>query len=219
MLPSIGSFGTTLPPVNEPYRPQPGSPPHVPPPSQNRPPGPAPESPPQQRSPVGQPTEQVVRVWTKGRGIPLLGSACALVILALLAWATIRPPGDRGFINLDVIAFVVFVFGIVLAFRRKATLTTRHLIVRRLFRTRELPLHEIVNVYTDKRTGRSNMRMSSGWTDLVWGLLVDPFLPKPVKIELTNHRSCRTSSFGWATQEAMVLIAETAKAAGSPIDI
>jgi hypothetical protein len=153
-------------------------------------PAPAPQ---QQPSPGGQPTEQVVRVWTKGRVSPLYASALVLLALFFMRWLT-------DFLFVDVIALVVFVLGIVVAFRRKVTLTTHHLIVRRLFGTRVLPLDEIVKM---------RKRYIGSW---------NTFIPA-VEIGLSNRRYLLIYSFGGAWREAIGVIARAAKAAGSPIDI
>jgi hypothetical protein len=171
--------------VNEPYRPQQPNSPSVGPP-------------PQQPFAAREPAEQVVRVWTKGRAIPLFGSACVLVVLAILGWLSIQVHDIRVFLNLEIILSVILVCGIATALRRKVTLTDRRLIVRKLFRTQVLPLQEITNVFS---------------------VTLHVFTTNPVKIELTNHRSCSTMSFGLSTGEAVAVIAKAAKAAGSPIDI
>lgn len=136
-------------------------------------------------------------MWTKGRVIALLQFACALAML--LATASIFEVGGRGNVLFDVIAFVVLAgCGITVAFRRKATLTTQHLVVRQLFRTRVLPLREIVNIYEHRK---------------------HVFTPNWVVIDMTDRRWCSTMSFGLSTGEAIAVIAKAAKAAGSPIDI
>jgi hypothetical protein len=140
----------------------------------------------------------------------LLGSAFALALLVVLVLVSVRTHDATGFLFDEVVAFVAFVFGIALAVRRKVTLTTHHLIIRRLFRTRVLPLHEIVDV---------RRRSIGSFDHSLTNDLITMFLPKPVMIELPNYRTCATNACGWSSLEAVRVIAKAAKAAGSPIDI
>lgn len=142
-------------------------------------------------------TGHVVRAWANGQVIPLFYSACALVVLVLLVLVALHF-GEGGLIVFQLIAFAVFAGGIAAAFRRKVTLTTDQLIIRQLFRTQVLPLHEITEVFERRNNA---------------------FLPNPVVFELPRHRSYVTMAFGWKAREARVVIAKAAKAAGSPIDI
>lgn len=216
--------------MNEHHRPQDVGPPPI----QNAGQG----LPPQQPPPLaGQPAGQVVRVWNKGRFFPLLAAAFVLFFLMLSCWITVgavvhHPKGMGFWIAVDAILAVIIVVCLVMAFRRKVTLTARDLIVQNLFRTRVLPLREIADLHIGWRRSRKRFRSTRVYADTshdpsndflllkLVKFLVRRLLPKPVRIELSGDgRVCRTKSFGWRPWEAMQEIAKTAKAAGSPIDL
>lgn len=153
----------------------------------------------------------MVRVWVgKGWFGPVVFAATCWVIAAVAELWSIETHIPRAFINVEVILFVMGVPGIVCALRRKATLTTRQVILRGLFGTRRVPLHEIVSVHR-----HISRRGPTGVIDFLW-YLVAPIL---VDIQTKNDHgfhNYQTGAFGWGAHEAMTMIVRAAQAAGSP---
>lgn len=219
------------PPYNPPPTPAPYAPtPYIPPPGPGRPAGPPPGPPSwqaqSQRQPPAAPRqeqpEQVVQVWVgKGWFGPVVLATLTLGLIGFLIWLGIHEHNERQLAGYQAVLAVPAVLAVAAALRRKATLTTRHLILRQLLGTRTIPLPEIVSVTEHHRRSRGDNVDSLAAIVVILVALLFSFLwylVAPIPVRIRTKKGYTTLAFGWGARKAMVVIVEAAKAAGSPIE-
>lgn len=139
------------------------------------------------------------RSWRGGRLFPLFGSLLFLVLFASFAhW---RPSDVGDAVNLlgpglTVVFVIVFLAGIAVALRRKATLTPDTLVVRTVWRTHRVPLRDIASIGMGKVSRTS-------------------FTQSLVGITVANGPNIRTMAFGMRPTTAVRTIVAAAQAVGA----
>lgn len=147
---------------------------------------------------VNQGTEQIIRVWRRGRVYPLC-TAVVLVGLVVALWLT----SLRWFNALRFDAYILIgiaAIAVLAAFGRKLTLTAETLTMRQFSGAKTVHLENVVLVVRARP-----------------GVLRPPFL-QPVWIKLASGNWRRSKALGWFKDEGIEIIKQAVRSAGGKLE-
>ena len=147
---------------------------------------------------MNEATGQVIGVWTRGRVFPL---CTAVVLVGVVVALRLVSPYWFNALHLDVYLLIgIAVIAVAVAFGRKLTLTTEHVIMRQLTGTKRVHLSHVVLVVAARP-----------------GVLRPAFL-QPVWVKLDTNGWRRSKALGWSKDDGMAAIRQAVRAIGGTLE-